>query len=173
MIGQELLLLGLLREKPRHGYEIKQRIREILQLFAGIQVKSIYYPLKIMEQRGLVAKKVKRSGRWPARFVYTLTPKGKARFEALLGESLFDFKRPQFSLDLSLYFLHYMAPEVARRKLRTRQLVLRRLSRQLAQMVKTLHNKESAALVRILEHNLKMVEAESTFLGGLTEILPA
>jgi len=30
MIGYELLLLGLLKESPKHGYEIKKRIKEIL-----------------------------------------------------------------------------------------------------------------------------------------------
>lgn len=50
MIEQELLLLGLLREGPKHGYEIKLKIKEILFLFAGIDIKSIYYPLKVLEK---------------------------------------------------------------------------------------------------------------------------
>ena len=52
MIEHELLLLGLLKESPKHGYEIKTRIQEILSLFAGLQLKSIYYPLNILEQIG-------------------------------------------------------------------------------------------------------------------------
>ena len=43
---QELLLLGLLKESPKHGYEIKKKIKEMLSLFAGVDLKSIYYPLR-------------------------------------------------------------------------------------------------------------------------------
>ena len=121
MIEHELLLLGLLRENPKHGYDIKIKIQEILSLFAGVQLSSIYYPLRILEKKGLLARRATKSGRRPQRFVYTLTPKGKARFNALLTKSLLNFKRPQFSLDLSLYFLHYLKPEIARRRLRARQ----------------------------------------------------
>ena len=57
MIEQELLLLGLLKQGPKHGYDIKTKIKQILSLFAGVELKSIYYPLRILEKRGLVVKK--------------------------------------------------------------------------------------------------------------------
>ena len=56
MIEQEFLLLGLLRQSPKHGYEIKLRIRQILSLFAGVDLKSIYYPLKILEKKVIFLK---------------------------------------------------------------------------------------------------------------------
>src|SRR3989338_1094771 len=114
MIEQELLLLGLLKEGPKHGYYIKLKIKEILSLFAGVDLKSIYYPLRILEKRGLVAKRISKPTRRPERIVYFLTPKGEIRFNELLTKSLLNFKRPQFSLDLSLYFLNYIKPETAR-----------------------------------------------------------
>jgi DNA-binding PadR family transcriptional regulator len=43
--------LGLLKESPKHGYEIKKKIKEILSLFAGVDLKSIYYPLRILEKK--------------------------------------------------------------------------------------------------------------------------
>ena len=63
MIDQELILLGLLRQGPKHGYEIKLKVREILSLFAGVQLKSIYYPLKILERKGLLTKCVVKKGK--------------------------------------------------------------------------------------------------------------
>jgi DNA-binding PadR family transcriptional regulator len=88
--------------------KIKKKIKEILSLFAGADVKSIYYPLRILEKKGLVAKRIAKLGRRPQRFIYTLTSKGNSRFQQLLAQSFLDFKRPQFSLDLSLYFLNYI-----------------------------------------------------------------
>ena len=171
MTGQELILLGLLKESPKHGYEIKKKIKEILSLFAGVDLKSIYYPLRILEKKGLVLKHTGKLGRRPQRFIYALTPKGQSRFQELLTKSLLNFKRPQFSLDLSLYFLHYMKPDIARRRLRARTLVLKKLARDLKQLINSLKKKRPASLVYISEHNLQMVETELKFLSRLVKTL--
>lgn len=167
MIEQELLLLGLLREGPKHGYDIKVKVKEILFLFAGIQLKSVYYPLEVLERKGLIAKKIAKIGKRPKRIVYTLTAKGRTRFNELLSRSILELKRPQFSLDLSLYFLHYLKPLSARRRLRARLSILNKISLGLIKMFKSGENKKDSSLSRILEHNLKMLEAESKFLSRL------
>jgi DNA-binding PadR family transcriptional regulator len=171
MIEQELILLGLLKESPKHGYEIKKKIREIPALFAGIDLKSIYYPLRILEKKGLVVERMDKRSRRPARFVYALTSKGECRFKQLLRQSFLNFKRPQFSLDLSLYFLRYIKPEIARRRLQARMLVLKSLSRDLREVVNSLKKKRSSSLVYVSEHNLQMIETESKFLAGLIKTL--
>jgi DNA-binding PadR family transcriptional regulator len=171
MIEQELLLLGLLRERPKHGYDIKKNIRQILSLFAGVELKSIYYPLKVLEKKGLVVKRISKVGKRPERIVYALTPKGEFRFNELLNKSFLDFTRPRFSLDLSLYFLHYMKPGISRRRLRARLLILKKISRGMNQMLKTQVKKKTSSLSRILEHNLKMLEAESQFLVNLIKTI--
>jgi len=171
MIEHELLFLGLLKESPKHGYEIKKKIKEILSLFAGVDLKSIYYPLRVLEKKGLVTKKISKAGRRPERFVYCLTSKGERRFEELLTESFLNFKRPQFSLDLSLYFLKYTKPGTAKRRLRGRMLVLKRISRGLRQMVSSSKKKRPSSLVYILEHDLQMVDTEFKFLSNLIKTL--
>jgi len=170
MIEQELLLLGLLRQGPKHGYDIKTKVKQILSLFAGIQLKSVYYPLKVLKQKGLIAKKIAKVGKRPKRIVYTLTLKGRKRFEELLNKSLLELKRPQFNLDLSLYFLHYLKPLSAKRRLRARLHILNRVSAGIKKMV-SLKGGRQVSLSRILEHNLKMLEAESKFLSDLIKNL--
>ncbi|MDI6606305.1 MAG: PadR family transcriptional regulator [Candidatus Omnitrophota bacterium] len=168
MIEHELLLLGLLRESPKHGYDIKIKIEEILFLFAGVDLKSVYYPLKVLEKKGLVAKRITKSGKRPQRFVYTLTPKGRNRFDELLTRSLLSVKRPQFSLDLSLYFLHYLKPDIARRRLRGRLHILNRIAKGLEALAKS-PPANPPSLGRILEHNLQMLRAEARFLNDLIQ----
>jgi len=171
MIQHELILLGLLKESPKHGYEIKKRINKIFALFAGIDLKSIYYPLRVLEKKGLILKRAVQSGRHPPRRVYTLTPKGQKRFDELLAKSFLNFKRPQFSLDLSLYFLDYIEADIARRRLRGRMRLLHQLSRGLKQTVYSLKNKKPQSLVYILEHDLQMVDTELKFLSNLIKTL--
>jgi DNA-binding PadR family transcriptional regulator len=171
MIEHELILLGLLRESPRHGYEIKKQVKEIFSLLAGIDLKSVYYPLRILEKKGLLLKRSSKEGKRPERLVYELTPKGEARFRELLNKSFLDFKRPQFSLDLSLYFLNYINPKIAKRRLRARMRVLEGLSSSIRYTLGPLKKKRSLALAHILEHNLEMLETESKFLSRLTTSL--
>ncbi len=171
MIEQELLLLGLLKESPKHGYEIKKQIRGILSLFAGVDSKSIYYPLGLLEKRGLVRKLAGRQGRRPPRFVYELTPAGARRFEELMTASFLDFTRPTFSLDICLYFLPHVPKAVVRRRLRARVRILDKLARDLGQMAQGARKRNPPALAYILEHNLRMVKTEAEFLGSLIDTL--
>lgn len=170
MIEHELLFLGLLKEGPKHGYEIKRLIEEELFPFIGLKVKSIYYPLKKMEQLGLIKKDVGREGKWPEKFVYSLTPKGKKIFEHLITESFLSIERPYFSIDLSLYFLQHVEKKIAKRQLRGRLIFLRRIRRDLEKLKKNTEKSRKHLRV-ILEHNLSLVEAEIESLEKLIEVL--
>ena len=168
MIEQELLLLGLLKEGAKHGYEIKKMIKEILLLFAGLEIKSIYYPLRVLEKKVLLIKSIVKQSKRPNRLIYSLTEQGEARFNSLLLRSFLDFKRPRFSLDISLYFLRYVKPKVLRRRIQARIRLLERISRGLTQMVRSLKNKKSPSFLwLILEHNLEMLNTELRFLERL------
>jgi len=172
MIGNELILLGLLKESPKHGYEIKKKAKDIAALFAGLDLGSIYYPLRVLEKKGLVVKRVKKEGKRPTRQVYELTARGENRFKDLLAESFLNFTRPQFSLDLSLYFLDEIDPLIAKRRLRARMVIMKKLATSLNKSISALIRKRRAsALVRILEHNLDMVETEYRFLARLIQAI--
>jgi DNA-binding PadR family transcriptional regulator len=171
MIEHELVFLGLLKERPKHGYEIKKQIKEILSLSAGIEPKSIYYPLRVLEKKGLVAKRTDRVKKYPPRLVYALTKKGSERFSVLLNKSFLDFKRPCFSLDLSLYFLNYIKPRIFKRRLSGRARILKKIEKSLKQMIISLRGRNSRPLVYIFEHNRRMVESEIRFLGQFIKTL--
>lgn len=52
----ELTILGLLIERPQHGYEVEQTIEQRgIRRWAEIGFSSIYYVLGKLERRGLVA----------------------------------------------------------------------------------------------------------------------
>ncbi len=171
MIEHEMLFLGLLMEGPKHGYEIKRQIEEELFPFVGLKIKSIYYPLKKMEQLELVNKDVGREGKWPEKFVYSITPKGRKIFNHLITESFLSIERPYFNLDLSLYFLQYVDPNIAKKKLRGRIIFLQRIKSNLDRLKKKVGDSSSNHLKIILEHDLDLVNAEITSIKGLSETL--
>ncbi|MFH1359454.1 MAG: PadR family transcriptional regulator [Candidatus Omnitrophota bacterium] len=170
MIEHELLFLGLLMEGPKHGYEIKRMLDEQLFPFVSLKIKSIYYPLKKMEQLGLVDKDVGREGRWPEKFVYSITPKGEKIFQHLVNESFLSIERPYFSIDLALYFIPYVDKNIARKRLRARVILLKRIKRDLSNLKKTI-NPPKDHLIVILEHEFDLVSAEIKSISRLIETI--
>lgn len=171
MIEHEMLFLGLLMDGPKHGYEIKRKLEEEIFPFIGLKVKSIYYPLKKMEQLKLVEKDVGREGRWPEKFVYTITPKGKKIFDHLITESFLSIQRPYFNIDLSIYFLPYVDKKIAQRRLKGRVLFLKRIKSQIEQMLKKNSPVDPQHLRVILEHDLDLVAAEIKSIARLMDFL--
>ncbi|MBI5873835.1 MAG: PadR family transcriptional regulator [Candidatus Omnitrophica bacterium] len=166
-IEQELLILGLLKDKPRHGYEIKKQIKEVISTFAALEVESIYYTLNLLEKKGFVKKTVTAQGSRPEKFVYSLTLKGDARFTQLLTKSILTVERPKFSVDIALYFLPYLPVDVARHRLKGRVRMLSKVEEALKTLVGQLEKKSSYHLKSIIEHNLELLQAEKKFIQDI------
>ncbi len=162
MRDQEFLLLGLLRERHKHGYEIKKGIRDIVSALSGLRPTSIYYPLKKMEAEGLLVKKAGKAGRRPEKYVYALTARGIARFELLLTRYLINVDRPFFSLDLCLYFLPYAVPEQVRKRLLARLKILKKLEQGISASLESSRSRNDKRLSLIFSHDLEMIRAEQT-----------
>jgi DNA-binding PadR family transcriptional regulator len=137
----------------------------------GVKVKSIYYPLKKMEKLKLVEKDVGREGKFPEKYVYTITPKGRKIFEHLVTESYLSIERPFFNIDLSLYFLPHVDAKIARRKLRGRVIFMKRVKREVQRLLQNSQTKQTPHLSIILEHDLDLVEAEIKSFTRLIETL--
>jgi DNA-binding PadR family transcriptional regulator len=166
MLNQELIILGLLQEGPKHGYEIRKQLKNLISLFAYVETKSIYYPLRVMAKDGLLEMKSSRQGTRPEKYVYTITSKGLNKFKQLLSENLSLLERPILNLDISLYFLPYLKKEDIVKRLSFRLKLLKRIKNWLAKQ-KVTKNKYSRHLLAILEHNLELILAEIKFTSCL------
>lgn len=163
----ELLLLGLLRENPKHGYQIKRQLKEIMQTFAGLKIKSIYYPLKKLEQAGFIKKHAGKEGRRPEKFIYELTLRGKERFDDLLQEGFIKIEKPFIDIDIPLYFLEFADNKAAKKRLRARVMFIRRIEHNLEEIKKKYEAKPNIKI--ILEHDIHLVRAEVEFLNKIIE----
>lgn len=74
----ELTILGLLSERPSHGYDLEQVIEQRgIRRWADIGFSSIYYLLAKLEKRGLVRSAAPAAGP-KSRRVFALTPEGRS-----------------------------------------------------------------------------------------------
>ncbi|MFH1622609.1 MAG: PadR family transcriptional regulator [Candidatus Omnitrophota bacterium] len=164
---QELVILGLLRDKPRHGYEIKKQISDFFAYFPGLEYKSIYYSLSSLEQRRMVKKTVTASKNRPDKYVYALTEKGKERFKILLDRSFINIQRPYFGIDASLFFLSYLKKESVIVKLRARLKILKKIELGILQVYPAFKLHKPPHILAILDHNLALIKAEIDFTSEL------
>ena len=169
---QDLVILGLLKEGPKHGYEIRKSIDQELSTFTTVDSKSIYYPLRKLEKKGLVVKRAGRKGKRPAKFIYKITKEGEEIFERLLNSNFLTFQRPIFNIDLSLYFLPLVKSGLAMSRLRSRLRGMRKIMRWLKERKVSLENKgESYHLLAIFEHQIELTKADIKFTQTLIKNL--
>lgn len=116
-----LVILGLLRERPLYGYEIKQIIEEHMSDWTSIAFGSIYFALEKMAEEKFVEKvQVEQRGNRPSRSVYQITPAGRDEFLRLLRAVWEDLERQYFSIDVGVAFMDALPPEEVKDYLRKR-----------------------------------------------------
>jgi DNA-binding PadR family transcriptional regulator len=96
------VVLGMLRNEPRSGYEIKQVVDHSTRFFWAASYGQIYPELRRLAKAGLVEGKAEpRGGR--KRTVYRLTPAGRRELKRWLSEPAETFEQRDEGL-LKLFF---------------------------------------------------------------------
>jgi len=167
---QKIIILGLLKKSPCHGYEIKKKAKEELGLFSSLENKSFYYPLEKMEKKGLISRKEDNSQEGPVRYVYSITQKGEKEFQKLALDILISQKRPFIDIDIPLYFLPFLEKKEVLSRLRLRKRFLEKVKGWLAGNLGLskefpLHQK------MILKHHLNLLNAEEGFVEDIIKIV--
>jgi DNA-binding PadR family transcriptional regulator len=107
-----LVLLGLLQDGPKYGYELKQIIEEHMGDWTSIAFGSIYFALdKLSNEKFIEKVGVEQSGSRPSRSVYELTQSGRDEFYQMLRQSWQTTERQYFDLDICLFFMDHLSRE--------------------------------------------------------------
>ncbi len=81
----ELVILGLLRRRPAHGYELLRAVRvRHMSEYIRVAPSGLYKALARLEDQGCVTARAEREGSWPQRQTYSITRRGEARLQKLL-----------------------------------------------------------------------------------------
>ncbi|MCX7854540.1 MAG: DUF4388 domain-containing protein [Anaerolineae bacterium] len=129
----DLLVLGLLLDRPMHGYEILQQIRAAdVNLWLAVSPAAIYYSLSKLHRRGLVME-TRARGEGPERSVYHLTDQGRQAFFVGMVDALAS-QEPNYSeYDLGIYLLNKLPQEQALSLLQRRLEFLKRWEAEVAE----------------------------------------
>jgi DNA-binding PadR family transcriptional regulator len=168
----ELILLGLLKGGPKHGYELKKIIEEEIKPLTNVTLTSLYYTLDKLTKKGYLNCELKRKGHRPEKRVYALAPKGELFLNKLLVRNFLSLERPFFNLDLVLFFLDRIpSPSHVKKLIEKRISCLNEIiiwTEETKQRL--LADKQPEHKVIIPEHLKKLIEVEIQFTQRLREL---
>jgi len=116
----ELAILGLLKERPMHGYELRKQLSQKLGFFWTVSFGSLYPTLGKLERRGVVTKMAPADAMSRRKFVYSITASGEREFLELLAQGAASaWEEDKFPLRVA--FFRYLRPETRIRLLERRK----------------------------------------------------
>jgi len=116
----ELAILGLLKERPMHGYELRKQLSQKLGFFWTVSFGSLYPTLGKLERRGVVTKMAPADATSRRKFVYSITAAGDEEFLELLAQGAASaWEEEKFPLRVA--FFRYLRPETRIRLLERRK----------------------------------------------------
>lgn len=106
MTNAEFLLLGLVSEMPRHGYELEKVIEDRgMREWTQIGFSSIYFVLGKLQKSGLVSAEAPEGVK--ARKVFSITPEGRTALIAHTQQSLSTYQSADSTAMMGM--LHWSA----------------------------------------------------------------
>jgi DNA-binding PadR family transcriptional regulator len=137
----ENLLLGLLAERPMHGYELARLVcdDEALRAIWHLKRSEVYFLLGKLQAQGHIAEaapaagdRSQRQAGGPPRQVYEVTPGGRALLEAWLGEPVASPRELRAAFLAKLYLAERRGPAQMIELLERQRQVLRRRQERLS-----------------------------------------
>ena len=109
-------LLGLLRDEPRHGYELAREFAADTPLgeIVHLELSMLYALLKKLERDGLVRSIMQAQGPRPPRKIFTLTDEGHDALDHWLAEPVERTRDLRLEFLLKLYIARNAEPSLAR-----------------------------------------------------------
>ncbi|HVL91465.1 MAG TPA: PadR family transcriptional regulator [Actinomycetota bacterium] len=165
----ELAVLGLLKEKSMHGYELKKRLDEQLGHFWRISYGSLYPSLKRLAADGTIEISSPQGETSRRKNVYHITPKGEEAFTDMLesgGVNIAD--RDQFMLRFA--FSRYMQPETRKRLLEGRRGYLQERLLAMSASLKRMRDRMDEYSQELMQYGVNETEHD---IRWLTDMLAA
>jgi DNA-binding PadR family transcriptional regulator len=165
----DLLLMGLLLDRPIHGYELYQTIQsEGIDAWFSISAAGVYYSLRKLHEHGLVVESRQRRGGSASKSIYRLTASGRLAFMQAMETELASQEEPCLDYDLAIYLLNKMPMQRALGPLERREAFLAQRAEGLrAEIAEKEAREDSALKLAILDHKLRFLDMEKEWLTGV------
>lgn len=105
-----LQILGLLQNGPKTGYELHRIVSAHGRLYADLKKGNVYYLLDRLASEGYLDVRTESGARGPRgeRLVYSLTDRGRERFDELLRQILRTYEPVTSNIGSAVVFLPHL-----------------------------------------------------------------
>ncbi|UOX90190.1 PadR family transcriptional regulator [Amycolatopsis sp. FBCC-B4732] len=164
----ELTVLGLVTERPRHGYELDEVVSERgMREWTALGFSSIYYVLGKLRDRGLVAEVEQDRAHAKAKKTYTATDAGRAACAAAAEAAIAELRPVHPPVLVGLANSPVVAPDRLAAALARRA---EAVGERLAEVRRAAAARPDAPpFVRaIFDYSIAQLEAEAAWLEGMS-----
>jgi DNA-binding PadR family transcriptional regulator len=162
----ELAVLGLLKERAMHGYQLKKRLADTLGSFWQVSYGSLYPALKRLQREGAVEMIFPREQVGRRKNVYRITNKGEDLFAELLERAGHEAAEDS-GFQVRLAFFKYLKPETRIRLLERRRAFLEGRWSNLKQSLQSYKERIDNYTLSLMNHELAATETDIRWLDDL------
>jgi DNA-binding PadR family transcriptional regulator len=163
----ELAILGLLKERPMHGYQLSRELGDSLGGFWRVSYGSLYPTLRRMEAAGAVEAVPGEASAARRKHVYRITEQGEKLFFELLQESPSDSSSEDTRFRVRLAFFRYLPPETRIRLLERRRASLEDRLGTITDSLRATREGTDDYTLALIEHGRSATESDIAWLEGL------
>ncbi|MGH2661497.1 MAG: PadR family transcriptional regulator [Actinomycetota bacterium] len=162
----ELAVLGLLKERSMHGYQLKKSLSETLGPFWQVSYGALYPALKRLKTQGAVEEVFPRTEVGRRRNVYRLTPEGERTFNELLASSG-QREDDENGFRVRVAFFRYLAPETRIGVLERRKATLTTRLAELKQRLSSYREQVDDYTQSLMRHGMDATERDISWLDQM------
>ena len=162
----ELAILGLLKERAMHGYQLKKRLADTLGSFWQVSYGSLYPALKRLQREGAVEMVFPKEDVGRRKNVYRVTSRGEELFAELL-EQAGQSASEDSGFSVRFAFFKYLKPETRIRLLERRRTYLEGRGSTLKDSLRSYKERIDGYALSLMKHQLDATEQDIRWLDEL------
>ena len=166
----ELAILGLLKERSMHGYELRKRLSETLGPFWQVSYGALYPALKRLKRAAAVEEVFPEGTLGRRKNVYRVTQKGEDLFAELV-ESAGNHEGvgDDNGFRVRLAFFRYLKPETRIGVLERRRAALSNRLAELRKRLTAYRERVDGYTLSLMRHGMDATERDILWVDGMIE----
>lgn len=167
----ELTILGLLKDRPMHGYRLAREVSEQLGGLWKVSYGSLYPTLRRLKHEGAVEATAGTTapGEGRRKTVYRITDEGERLFLELLEEPPHDGQAEDQRFRVRLAFFRYLPPETRVRLMERRRAALEERLAGVNTAIKAASTDNDEYKLALMEHGRTATASDIAWLTGLIQ----
>ena len=165
----ELAVLGLLKERSMHGYQLKKSLSDTLGPFWQVSYGALYPALKRLRTQRAVEQVYPKTQVGRRRNVYRITARGEELFAELLSKGSERETADDNGFRVRLAFFRYLKPDARIGVLERRKAALAVRLSELRERLTSHREPADGYTLSLMQHGMDSTQRDITWLDGLIE----